>query len=119
MKTISLLLAICISLSLYAQKPPLKFGDVTTDELKMTIYPKDSSAKAVVLADFGESKLEYNQSKSSFQVLFERTRRLKILTKEGLDWANFNIPLYHNPSDEEKLTNLKAITYNLENGKMI
>ncbi|MFM8832839.1 MAG: hypothetical protein ACKOEV_04295, partial [Cytophagales bacterium] len=73
----------CISLSLYAQKPPLKFGDVTTDELKMTIYPKDSSAEAVVLGDYGESKLEYNKSQESFQIVFERVRRVKILRKEG------------------------------------
>ncbi|MCA4898701.1 MAG: transglutaminase domain-containing protein [Bacteroidota bacterium] len=119
MKTISLLLAMCISLSLYAQKPPLKFGDVTTDELKMTIYPKDSSAEAVVLGDYGESKLEYNKSKESFQIVFERVRRVKILRKEGLDLANFNILLYRKNGDEEKVTGLKAVTYNLEGGKII
>ncbi len=119
MKKISFLLVMCISLSLYAQKPPLKFGDVTTDELKMTIYPKDSSAEAVVLGDYGESKLEYNKSKESFQIVFERVRRVKILRKEGLDLANFNILLYRKNGDEEKVTGLKAVTYNLEGGKII
>ena len=103
----------------FCQKPPIKFGDVSMDELKMTVYPKDSSVEAVVLVDFAESRLDYSQSQGSFQVLFERTRRVKILTKEGLDWGNFNIPLYHNNSDEEKVTGLKAVTYNLENGKIV
>jgi Domain of Unknown Function with PDB structure (DUF3857) len=110
--------SLLISLSSYAQKAPIKFGDIPMVDMKMTLYAKDSSAEAVVLADFGESKLEYNQT-SGFQLVFERTRRIKILTKEGLDWANFNIPLYHNNSDEEKVSGLKAVTYNLENGKIV
>lgn len=119
MKNTLLFVSIFLSLSLHAQKPPIKFGDVSVDDLKMTTYAQDSSAEAVVLGDFGESKLEYNKTKESFQVMFERTRRLKILRKEGLEWANLNIPLYHNTSDEEKLTNLKAVTYNLENAKIV
>jgi hypothetical protein len=113
-----ILASLLISLSSYAQKAPIKFGDIPMTEMKMTVYAKDSSAEAVVLADFGESKLEYNQT-NGFQLGFERTRRIKILTKEGLDWANFNIPLYHNNSDEEKISGLKAVTYNLENGKIV
>lgn len=38
-----------------AQKPPLKFGDVSKEELLMTSYDKDTSAAAVILADFGVS----------------------------------------------------------------
>ena len=118
MKSIILSILFLYPFVSFCQKPPIKFGDVSMDELKMTVYPKDSSAEAVVLVDFGESELKYSQQ-NGFQLFFERTRRVKILTKEGLDWANFNIPLYHNNSDEEKATGLKAVTYNLENGKIV
>ena len=119
MKSIILSILFIYPIFSFCQKPPIKFGDVSMDELKMTVYPQDSTAEAVVLADFGESKLEYNQTAESFQLIFERTRRVKILKKEGLEWANFSIPLYRNSTDEEKVTGLKAVTYNLENSKKV
>lgn len=118
MKSVIFSILFLYSITSFCQKAPIKFGDVSMDELKMTVYPKDSSAEAVVLVDFGESDLRYNETKG-FQLMFERTRRIKILSKEGLDWANLNIPLYHNDSDEEKISGLKAVTYNLENGKIV
>lgn len=114
----STLVLISISFSTHAQKAPIKFGDVPLEDLKMTSCSTDSSAAAVVLADFGTSQLRYDQNKG-FQLLFERIRRVKILKKDGLEWANFSIPLYHDSNDDEKLSNLKAVTYNLENGKVI
>ncbi|MEK6781094.1 MAG: hypothetical protein AABY93_05285 [Bacteroidota bacterium] len=113
----STLLLLC-SFILQAQKPPIKFGDVPIDQLKMTTYDKDSSASAVILADYGESVIEYSEQEG-FVVKFERLTRIKILTKEGLDQANFSIPLYHSGGSDEKLAGLKAITYNLEKGKVV
>ncbi len=106
------------SLLLQAQKPPIKFGEVPLEQLKMTTYEKDSSAAAVVLADYGESIIAYTQG-IGFTLKFERVTRIKILSKDGLDQANFSIPLYHNGSNVEKLSGLKAVTYNLENGKVV
>jgi hypothetical protein len=102
-----------------AQKPPIKFGDIPIEDLKMTRFEKDSSAVAVVLADYGESSIEYNQTDGKFILNFERIQRIKILTKDGLEYANFTIPLYHSGGASEKMSGLKAITYNLENGKEI
>ena len=102
----------------FAQKPPIKFGDIPMEDMKMTIYPKDSSAEAVVLADYGSSSIDYNES-TGFQLNFERIRRVKILTKEGLKFAVFSIQLYHSGDNEEKVSGLKLVTYNLENGKIV
>ncbi len=107
-----------IAISSIAQKPPIKFGDIPVEQLSMTTYDADTSASAVILADYGESIIEYDQS-NGFMLSFERLTRIKILTKDGLDWANFNIPLYHQGSDAEKLTGIKGTTYNLENGKVM
>ncbi|MBL0741816.1 DUF3857 domain-containing protein [Chryseolinea lacunae] len=119
MKTLfsGLLLALVVSHA-SAQKAPVKFGDVPLEDLQMKRYPLDSSASAVVLADYGQSTLEFDQT-NGFFLLFERTTRIKILTKEGLDEANFTIPLYHNGSADEKVSGLKTATYNLENGKVV
>lgn len=88
------------------------------DELKMTNYDKDSSAVAVVLADYGQSQIVYIQGKG-FELHFERLRRLKILKKEGYDLANFSIPLYQENNKDEKVNSIKAVTINLEEGKAI
>jgi len=84
----------------------------------MKVYDKDSSAVAVVLADFGESFMTYN-SENGFVLNFERITRIKILKKEGLQWGTFIVPIFHRATDEEKLTGLKGVTYNLENGKQV
>ena len=101
-----------------AQKPPIKFGDIPLDQLKMTRYEKDSSASAVILADFGQSIIVYVNG-IGFVLSFSRVRRIKILRKEGLDFGNYKILLYHDSKGNvEKLTELKAVTYNYENDQL-
>jgi Transglutaminase-like superfamily/Domain of Unknown Function with PDB structure (DUF3857) len=102
----------------YAQKSPIKFGEIPLEDLKMSHYDKDSTAAAVVLADFGQSSILYNQTEG-FNLLFERTTRIKILSKDGLEWATFSVPLYNEDGNNEKFSGLKAVTYNLENGKIV
>jgi virulence-associated protein VapD len=100
-----------------AQKAPFKFGSVPIEDLKMNRYEKDTAAAAVVLGDYGTSNITYSQSTGDWTVNFERIQRIKILKKDGYDLANFEIPLYRNSSDNEKLSGLKVLTHNLENGK--
>ena len=102
----------------YAQKPAFKFGEIPIEDMKMVRYDKDSSASALVLGDFGQSSLTYSQN-DGFSLLFERITRIKILSKDGLDWATFTVPLYHNGGANEKFSSLKAATYNLENEKVV
>lgn len=116
------LAALCLVFNYFessAQKPPTKFGDVTVDELKMSQYELDSAATAVVLCDYGESELKYDQSQGFFLV-FERITRLKILKREGYAYVDFMIPLYTaNHQYRDKLSNLKVVTYNLVDGKIV
>jgi Transglutaminase-like superfamily len=101
----------------WAQKAPFKFGSISIEDLKMTRYDKDSSTAAVILGDYGVSGISYSQSTGDWTVNFERVQRIKILNKDGYRLANFEIPLYRSSTDNEKLTGLKVITHNLENGK--
>lgn len=118
MRTLLFLSAFICAVSAFAQKPPIKFGDVTKEELLMTTYDKDTSASAVILADYGFSSIVYRES-LGFSLDFERTTRIKILTKDGLKWGDFIIPLYVSGSDDEKIGTLKAATYNLQDGKIV
>ncbi|HEX8060058.1 MAG TPA: transglutaminase domain-containing protein, partial [Cyclobacteriaceae bacterium] len=101
-----------------AQRAPVKFGDIPMEDMKMTVYPKDSSAAAVVLADYAVCQIE-NLPQTGWGGTFERIYRVKILTRDGLKHGNFMIPLYRNGSSEERITMMKVVTYNLVDGKIV
>lgn len=89
----------------FSQKAPSKYGDISMNDMTMTRYEKDTSAAALVLFNYGETTGQ----------AFERHVRIKILTKDGLDWANAGIQVGKNT----RVTNLKGTTYNLEQGKIV
>jgi hypothetical protein len=99
------------------QKGPVKFGKVSAEDFKK-VYSIDSNAYAVVIADVGNSSFVGNNS-GWFSLEFERQVRIHILNKNAYDEANFEVPLYTSGSAEEELVNVKATTYNLENGKVV
>src|SRR5690348_10162442 len=103
------------SLSVSAQKSPVKFGDIPMDDMTMTTYAPDSSASAVILVDYGEAYIM--ATSAAAKMTFERHIRIKILKEDGTSWANAIIPLFS--GGEETVSGLKAVTYNLENGKIV
>ena len=84
----------------------------------MKYCPIDSNARAMIICDYGKSYFLYSDAEG-FRIFFDRILRIKIFTKEGYDWADHSISLYHSGSSNEKVTNLKASTYNLEAGKIV
>jgi hypothetical protein len=114
----TIILCVVFSFS-YAQKSVfLKFGKINAQHLADTKYAIDSGANAVVLSDIGETAVEGN-SKGWFSVVFTRHRVVHILNKSGYNEADVSINLYKSGLDEEKLESVKAVTYNLENGKVV
>jgi len=107
-----------LAFKVIAQKSPAKFGNVSEKDFSNKIYSIDSNASAVVIADIGSSEIVGN-SKSWFSLEFKYYRRVHILNKNGYDEANVEIPLYNDGDNEEKLDNVKAVTYNLVNGKVV
>lgn len=102
----------------FSQKAPIKYGSVPMEDMTMSVYPHDSSASAVVLADFGTSKISYKDT-DGFVLTFERVTRIKIIDKTALNYANFEVPLYHSNGEFEKLKVLRGVTSNLEGGKIV
>ncbi|HEV9037471.1 MAG TPA: DUF3857 domain-containing protein [Puia sp.] len=111
--------ACCLLLpALHAQdKMPVRFGKVTPDDFKVSA-PATDSAGAVVVADFGTSEFQGN-NRGGFDILFRHSRRIRILKRNAFDAATVTIPLYVEGSDMEKIENMKAVTYNLEDGKVV
>jgi len=109
----------CIFMSVRGQeKSSIKYGKVSVEDLQKKIYTIDSNANAVVLADIGSTEIVGN-SKGWFSLEFKHFKRIHILNKAAYDAGNVEISLFTNGDREEELVNVKAVTYNLENGKVI
>lgn len=122
MKSKLIFLAVLLSVLLHSawaqDKANVKFGDVSEKHFINKIYSIDSNANAVVIADIGSSRIEGN-TKGWFSLVYKHFKRVHILNKNGYDIANVSISLYSDGDDEEELDKLRAVTYNLENGKVV
>ena len=98
-------------------KSPAKFGKVTPADFKLPAGGFDSAAAAVVIADIGSSY--FDNSAGWFTLQFKHYKRIKIMNKHGFDAATVGILLYVSGGSSEKIEDLKASTYNLEDGKVI
>ncbi|MDA3891445.1 MAG: DUF3857 domain-containing protein [Salinivirgaceae bacterium] len=113
-RLICAILALFIFSNLLAEKAPIKYGKISNEEIEMTVYHKDSSAVAVILCDYKTVNIKYRQNQGFIQDI-SRNLRIKILKKEGYDWAKLEIDLRKN---YDNLGVVKACTYNLVNGKI-
>ncbi len=103
----SLLLSViimAISIKALSSKAPVKFGKIDIEYLKMTVCDIDSTAPAAILCDYGY----FNGTTFSFT----RLVRIKILSKEGYEWAD-------RVFKTNSKANIRGITYNLENGEVV
>ena len=96
-----------------------KYGNVTIDELNMSVYPNDTTAGAVFLLNEGEALFTYDERSDFFKVEYTIKMKIKILSEKGLDWCNQEIGYYEASRDtKEEIRGLSGTTYNLEGGKI-
>jgi transglutaminase-like putative cysteine protease len=118
LKKVFLIYLLLSSLSSFSQdKRKGKFGKITSKDFEKTRFELDTSAHAVILADVGVS--DFEMPKDEFGINFQRTCRIKIIDKNGFNAATVEIPIYKGSAAEEKLLNVKASAYNLENGQVV
>ncbi|WP_248722137.1 DUF3857 domain-containing protein [Seonamhaeicola sp. ML3] len=117
MKYLSVLFLICITLFGSAQN--YKFGKVSKEELEEKVCALDSTAGAEYLFKKRHTFYEYHRS-DGFKLHTEIHVRIKIYDQNGFDYATKEIDLYKDGGGmEERLTELKAYTFNLEDGKVV
>lgn len=90
------------SFSIIAQE----WGEISDEELAMTGIAEDPDADAVVLFDMGKIMIT-----PDWNMIFTRHKRIKILTEKGKDYANIEIPFWH----ENEINDLEAQSF-LPNG---
>jgi len=82
------------------------FGDISDEELAMIGIKEDPNADAVILFDKGEIIIT-----PDWDTVFKKHTRIKILTEKGKEYANIEIPFWH----ENQIDELEAQAY-LPNG---
>ena len=88
------------------------FGKVVKEDFEKG---KDAlHAEAIVLHEYGKARIEYQEIKQDLVLRFYYHTKILIKNKEGLDYANFSIPLYKNSNNNrETIDGIKGTTYNL------
>jgi hypothetical protein len=97
-----------------------ELGKVSTKELLEKFHAEDSTAEAAILFKKARTFFSYNTT-SGFTVNHEFIYRIKIYKKEGLGWANFEVPYYvgYEEMKDESVKFSDCVTYNLENGNIV
>jgi transglutaminase-like putative cysteine protease len=104
-----LIIAFILSINLiYAQDPPIKWGEIPMSDLQMKTYPSDTNASAVVLCDYGTTYFNNN-----LHIIYKRHERIKIFNEKGYKYGSFSIWLYTN-DNKEYIRDIEGITYSLD-----
>ena len=116
MKKVITILVVFFTATFFAQD--YKFGKVSKEELEEKFYPLDSTADAAYLYRERKTHFDYDQN-DGFRVITEIHNRIKIYNKTGFKNGVQKIVSYSPKSGrEEKISNIKAYTFNLVEGKV-
>lgn len=121
MKTLITLVASIATLSSFAQD--VKFGKVTKQDFEKTKSTIQTDAPAEVLYADGNYKISFNTNQGGVEQTKKVFYRVIVFDKDKTpdDVLKIEIPLYkgNGSGNEDKILSLKAVTYNLENGKVL
>ena len=93
---------------LYAQDPPIVWGEIPRANLEMKTYPADTNASALILCDYGVSTVDQN-----YDIVFTRIMRIKILTTKGIEWGTHSVQLL-TKKHYESINGIEGVTYSLD-----
>ncbi|MGR7814614.1 DUF3857 domain-containing protein [Lacinutrix undariae] len=88
--------------------------NVSRNDLITNHFENDSTAGALVIYEKGYSYID----KHDFRLKTEIKKKIKILNANGFGKATVAIYLYYNKRNKEKISNIRAITYNLDGEKV-
>lgn len=114
------LFSLIFSVSSYSQTIPInnKLGKVSYDEVAMTTYEADTSASVLVLWDYRDVKVTFDNLLRLKKTTY-RIERIKILKESGKDYVDYSFRLSTTMGRAQNLMRFSAVTYNLVNGKVV
>lgn len=87
---------------------PPEWGEVSPEVLRVTEYPADSNASAVVLSHYGRGYFKVNG-----EIEVEYHKRVKILKSDGYDSGTVTIP-YLGRDRLQQVNDVEGVTYTLD-----
>jgi hypothetical protein len=110
MKKVLIIVFVLSLFTKFSQAQDFTYGTVTQEEIDMTKYSKDTSAHAVVLNEFGSSKIE--TSGSNIRLIYTHHVKIKIFDNKGFDNGALQITVYDNPDNYsyKPIYDIKGIT---------
>lgn len=111
------LLSFCL-LSFISKAQDFSYGTFTQEEMAMKNYSRDTAAHAVVLNEFGKSRIDV-VSDNYIKLIYNYHVKIKILDKEGVDQGQIEIPIYNNNDDYEEVDDLKGKTTYMDDNGMV
>ena len=111
MRKISLLLFVLLLYKVTSAQD-FAYGKVSQEEMDMKSYAKDTSAHAVVLQEYGRSKIDV-AGDDNIKVMFEYHVKIKIFDSKAFDKGTVEIPVYNNSNGEdyESVDGITGVTY--------
>jgi hypothetical protein len=112
MKRPLLILFFLLNATAFASAQDFPFGAVTTEEMNMKNYAKDTSAHAVVLQEFGKSSINIG-SDDNLKQFYEYHVKIKIFDAKAFNKGTVKILLYSNDKNDayEDVSDIKGVTY--------
>lgn len=111
MKSVCILLAICMVCHTYAQDKLPNFGKIDKADLQITTCSFDPGAEAIWLMDLGE--VQYNLTPGQIYIQTDHRCRIKILNDKGISSADIKIP-YYSKDNYESISNVDGYVYNMD-----
>jgi len=90
------------------------FGNLTQHEKTMKDYELDKNADAIVIYELGDYYFQYNYDEGMFVLRKNKKIKIKILKQSGINYADFEIPLYEEGRKAELLIINDAVVYNCD-----
>lgn len=115
MKIILLSFLLLSPVFLFAQD----FNDtfITNEEMDLKSYEKDPDAPAVVLKEFGDTRITDDEQAN---IIFKYHAKIKIFKNKGFDQGNVVIPVYFADNNNfESVSDIEATTYYKDDNGMI
>ncbi len=101
-----------------AQRGPIRWGKVDDEHMEMQRFEADTTAKAVILGDYGVVEMMYRGDQGFFYS-YTRHFRVKVFDRDAFDLATFRIPLHSSAGNRERLSSFRGIIWTPQDGEMV
>jgi len=115
MKNLTILMLGLLCLNAFAGE--VKFGKVSKEEVEETVHPVEKETEAAILFKKERVYFDYD-AETGWSQMRQAHYRIKIYKKEGFDWGTFQVPLYISGNDEQQISGIHGMTFNMNNGSV-